>query len=112
MPCDTTLRENETREQRSARADEATKRLEKLLGTGRAGIKIGPTGAIAFTGWEGEERDGVADVCAYRRLSAAKSWPLRQAIAHAEAAQGRKVNESAIKAGMHSHDGGQTWGKH
>lgn len=112
MPCDTKLKAGETKEQRSKRADEATVRLEKALTAGRAQVRIGPTGAVAFTGWEGEERDGVADVCAYRRLTAKGSWALRQAVARAEVAQGRKVSAQAVAAGIHSHDGGKTWGSH
>jgi hypothetical protein len=112
MPCDTVLRENETKAQRSARADAATKRLEEALTAGRARVVIGPNGALAFVGWDGEERDGVADVCAYRRLTNARSWPLRQAIARAETSSGRKLTERAVAAGVHSHDGGKTWGSH
>lgn len=112
MPCDTVLRNGETKAQRSARADAAAKRLEAALAAGKARVVIAPNGAIAFQGWEGEDRDGVADVCAYRRLTAASSWALRQAIARAEASQGRKLNPQAIAGGHHSHDGGKTWGTH
>ncbi len=112
MPCDTVLRENETKDQRRARADAATAKLEAALTAGRATVKIGPTGAIAFVGWQAEDRDGVADVCAYRRLVAKRSWPLTQAIARAETLAGRKLNPQVVAAGVHSHDGGATWGKH
>jgi hypothetical protein len=112
VPCDTKLRQGETKEQRSARADEATKRLEALLSQGRARVVISPQGAIAFQGWDDADRDGVADVCAYRRLTAASSWALRQAVQKAESAQGRRLNPAAIAGGTHSHDGGKTWGSH
>ena len=112
MPCDTKLREGETQETRSARAQASATRLEAALAAGRARVTIGPNGAIAFTGWPDEERDGVADVCMYRRLTAKGSFALRTAIHRAEAASGRKLNPQAIAAGSHSHDGGKTWGTH
>lgn len=112
MPCDTQLRENETKEQRSARAQAAAERLEAALGAGRVKVTLSPNGALAFTGWSAEERDGVADVCAFRRLTAKGSFALRQAIQRAELASGRKLNPQAIAAGSHSHDGGKTWGTH
>lgn len=109
MPCDTVLREGVTLEQRIKAIDVALKRLEQYLQTGKATISIAPNGAIAFKGWQGAERDDVTDVCAYRTLAASNSWALRQAIARAEATQGRKVNPKAIIGGHHSHDGGKTW---
>lgn len=112
MPCDTKLKKDETLEQRSARADAATERLEKALTAGRVRVQIGPNGAAAFVGWAEEDRDGVADVCAIRRLTKKNSWPFRQAIVKAEAASGRRFNMQAVNAGLHSHDGGKTWGTH
>lgn len=92
------------------RQREALDRLRKALATGTAGVTISPTGAVAFKGWNSE---GVlADLCAYRKLRASNSPELRRAIAKAEARYGRKVNERAINSGVHSHDGGQTWGTH
>lgn len=111
MPCDTILRQGVTLEQRVKAIDLALKRLEQYLQTGKATIAIAPNGAIAFKGWQGTERDDVTDVCAYRTLASQNSWALRQAVARAEAMQGRKVNERAIAAGVHSHDGGTTWNK-
>lgn len=112
MPCHTQLRPNETTEQRSERARAATARLEAALTAGRANVVIDKrTGAISFKGWTETDRDGVADACAYRRLTAAGSSALRLAIARAEVQAGRKVNQQAIAEGVHSHDGGVTWGK-
>ena len=92
------------------RQQEALDRLRKALGSGKATVVINPQGAIAFKGWDGE---GVLfDVCAYRKLRASNSPELRRAIARAEALSGRKVNELEIASGVHSHDGGQTWGTH
>jgi hypothetical protein len=92
------------------RQQEALDRLRKALARGKATVVIGRDGAIAFKGWDGE---GVLfDVCAFRKLRASNSPELRRAIAKAEARSGRKVNERAIASGVHSHDGGNTWGTH
>jgi hypothetical protein len=100
----------ETAEQRQRDIDASVKRLEKSLMERRAKVVVGPDGALAFSG-DWQDRKGVSDVCAYRRLMVAGSFALRTAVAAAEAASGRKVNERAIAGGSHSHDGGRTWGK-
>lgn len=107
MPCDTRLREGQTLTQRAAQVESALTRLKRYLTTGSVRIQIGPTGAVSFTNWN--DRDDLSDVCAFRSLQAAGSWELRQAVARAEVAQGRKVNPRAVAAGEHSHDGGKTW---
>jgi len=107
MPCDTVLRPNQTLAARVSQIDAALKRLESSLQAGKVAIGIAPNGAIVFKGWA--DRDDVTDVCAYRTLTAGNSWALRQAVARAEAMQGRKVNALAVAAGHHSHDGGKTW---
>jgi hypothetical protein len=89
----------------------AMKRLEQFLQTGSVRITIAPNGAVAFVGWKTDERVDVSDVCAYRSLAATNSWALRQAVARAEAQQGRKVNAHAVAAGWHTHDG-HNWSKH
>ena len=109
MPCDTRLRENQTLVERNNQIKQALQRLEASLQAGRVKVNIAPNGAVAFSGWN--DRDDVTDVCAYRTLSAQNSWALRQAIAKAEATQGRKVNPHAVAAGHHSHDGGKSWHK-
>lgn len=109
MPCDTVLRSGQTLETRVKAIDAALKRLEQYLLTGKASITIAANGAIAFKGWQPADRDDVTDVCAYRTLAAGNSWALRQAVAKAEALQGRRVNPKAIIGGHHSHDGGKTW---
>lgn len=110
MPCLSTPRAGQTLAQRMSQVDAALKRLEQYLQTGSVRIQIAPNGAVAFAGWK--DRDDVTDVCAMRSLTATNSWALRQAVARAEAMQGRKVNTNAVAAGFHSHDDGQTWGKH
>jgi hypothetical protein len=109
MACETRLRERQTQEARKKQVAESVRKLELALGAGTVKVVVGPTGAIVFAGWVANRED-VSDVCAYKALTAAKSWELRQAIARAEAISGKKVNERAINAGHHSHDG-ITWHK-
>lgn len=111
MPCDTIRRPEQTPEQRDEQVKRSLRNLEVGLQTGAVKVKIGPTGAVAFDGWKQADRDDVTDVCAYRTLSAQNSWALRQAVAKAEQMSGRKVNAQAVGAGIHSHDGGNTWHK-
>lgn len=110
MACETILRKGQSLAERVSAIDAALKRLETFLQTGKASIAIGPTGGIAFKGWAVTDRDDITDVCAFRTLQSQGSWALRQAIAKAEAMQGRKVNMHAVIGGHHSHDGGKTWG--
>lgn len=105
MPCDT-IREPVKLIQMASALD----RLQKALGAGAVSVVIGVRGSIAFKGWD--ERGGLTDLCAYRKLAARSSPELRKALARAEAVYGRKVNEQAMAAGVHSHDGGKTWGSH
>lgn len=112
MACDTMTRPGETKEQRSERAKVSTAALEAALTAGTVKLKIGPQGGIAFVGWDDKSRDGLTDACAFRRLTSKVSWALRQAVAKEEALTGRKVNQAAVNAGLHSHDGGKTWAKH
>ena len=107
MPCMTqpNLTTAQKADQQSALA-----RLGAALASGAVTVVIGQSGGIAFKGWT--DNRGVSDLCAYRALTAANSAPLRRALARAEAMTGRKVNAQALAAGMHSHDGGKTWGTH
>lgn len=99
MPCDTVVPE--------AVMSVAIKNLAKSLGEGTVQLKVGVNGALAIVGWK--NRDGVADVCAIRKLMTSGSWEFRQALAKAEAVAGRKMNLSAVGSGIHSHDEGASW---
>lgn len=110
MACMTALSQGQTLTQRMSQVEQALKRLEQYIQTGTVRIGIGTNGAIVFQGWK--DRDGISDVCAFNSLRATNSWVLRQAILKAEGMSGRKVNPKAIAAGVHSHDGGKTWGQH
>lgn len=112
MPCDTIRKPNETREQRIARVTTALRRLEVGLTSRTITVVISREGAVAFKGWSDESREGVTDVCAYRALTKMRSGALAQAIKTAQLAYGRPVNEQQVLAGVHSHDGGVTWGRH
>lgn len=109
MPCDTRpLRRTETLAERMAADKARLAKLEDELLKGRIRLIVNAAGAIAFAGWEGADRDGISDVCAFRTLRASSSWALRQAVAKAEAS-GTKVDARIVAAGTHSHDGGKTW---
>ena len=112
MPCESMQKPGQTVASRKAEVEVARARLEASLQSGRVAVGISPQGAVVFKSWNAVERDGVTDVCAYRTLTGKNSWPLRQAIARAEMASGRKVNAQAVAAGLHSHDGGKSWGTH
>lgn len=107
MPCDT--QPNLTAQQKD-RMKDAIARLGSALAAGTAQVVIGASGALAFRGWTRNE--GVSDLCAYRALTATNSPALRRAIARAEVTAGRTLDARALAAGMHSHDGGATWGTH
>ncbi len=115
MPCDSTprrltdLRRDQTKAERKAEVTEALGRLEAALRAGSVTLRVGPTGSVVFTGkWDNR---GISDACAYRALTAKGSSELRMAKARAEVQAGRNVDEKAVAAGIHSHDGGKTWGK-
>lgn len=112
MPCDTYYREQQTKLQREREIKEKLEKLERLMQMGReVQVVIGPTGAIMFKGWSKEDRAGITDACAYRKLTAKGSWALKQAIMKAETLSGKKVNPQVIAAGVHSHDG-KNWSAH
>jgi hypothetical protein len=96
------------------KAQEGLKKLKEGLRAKTATIVIDKvTGALAFRGWRASDV-GLTDSCALARL---KQDPeaaaiIRDAIAAAERVAGRKLDERAVLAGHHSHDGGKTWDKH
>lgn len=93
-----------------AKRETAIQKLQKALALGTVTVVIGSTGGVTFKGWSTEDRNDIFDLCAYRKLS--NTPEMRKAIARAEAMSGRKVSPQAINAGVHSHDGGKTWGSH
>jgi len=95
---------------RKKQIDAAIERLRAALAAGSVTVVVGTNGSLAFRNWK--DADGVADLCAYRRLAAQNSPELRRAVMRAEAMAGRKIDQRAIAAGQHSHDGGLTWSTH
>lgn len=112
MPCDTKLKQNQTIQQRAEEVRRAVVRFSAGLISGRVKVQVGPQGAIAFSGLTAEERDGVTDACAYRRIMATGSALAKAAIARAEQLAGRTVDRRVVSHGVHSHDGGHTWHGH
>jgi hypothetical protein len=109
MPCDRRLKPRQTISQRAEEVRRAVAKLNAGLIAGRIKAKIGPQGAIAFEGFNEQERDGVTDACAYRRLLVSGSALAKAAIARAEQLAGRSIDKQTLAHGTHSHDGGKTW---
>ena len=112
MPCDTKLKANQTVKQRADEVRKAAERISAGLASGTVKVKVGPQGAIAFVGLAEEERDGITDACAYRRVMVSGSALAKAAIARAEQLAGRTVDKRVIGQGAHSHDEGRTWHDH
>jgi len=110
MACETLRKPQQTPEQRRAEVRAALLALEQGLQKGSISLVIGNQGAVAFQGWTPATRGGLTDACAFRTLQANGSWALKSALNRAEAMAGRKVDMNAVSAGVHSHDGGRTWG--
>jgi hypothetical protein len=109
MPCDTKLKPQQTIQERADEIRRALSGLDQLLKMRMVKPVIGPQGAIAFAGWSDENRNGVTDACAYRRIMATGSALAKAEIARAEQLSGRSVNRQIVGQGVHSHDGGNTW---
>ena len=109
MPCDSRRKQNQTAAQRKTEVRAAVRRIDKLIAAKQIGVKVGPQGAVTFTGLPDTVRDGLTDVCIYRMLTRTGSAAARMAIARAEQLAGRAVDRKVIAAGVHSHDGGQSW---
>lgn len=109
MPCDTRLKPRQTISQRKDEVRLATERFITGIRTGAVKIKVDAKGGVAFTGISDEDRDGVTDACAYRRIMVSGSALATAAIARAEQLAGRPVNKALVAQGYHSHDGGTTW---
>lgn len=109
MPCDTKLKAKQTIQQRAEEVRKAVGVLDAALRAKRARVVVSPQGAIAFSGWDGADRDGVTDACAYRRIMATGSALARAEIARAETLAGKSVDRKVVGHGVHSHDGGKTW---
>lgn len=112
MPCDTYLSKGQTLAERKEEVKRVVTLYDQLLAKGRAKVKIGSQGAVTFTGLEVEavDRRFVTDACIYRRIMSTGSTLARLAVAKAERLAGRVVDRRVVAQGVHSHDGGETWG--
>lgn len=110
MPCDTRpTKPRQTIQERVTEVRRAVAKLDELLRRRRVQVRVSPQGAVAFSGWTDQERDGITDACAYRRIMATGSALAKAEVARAEALAGRAVDRKVLAAGVHSHDGGKTW---
>lgn len=111
MVCDLRLKPKQTISQRADEVRRAVERLSQGLASNRIKVKIGPQGAVAFEGFTDQERDGISDNCAYRRLMVQGSALAKAKISLAEHMAGRTVDKKAIAQGYHTHNG-KDWHKH
>lgn len=111
MACETRLKNRQTLAERKAEVKKVMYDVNSLIAAGKVKPVVDRlTGAIAFQGFDDNLRDGVTDACVYRQLMISGSSLTKAKIAQAEAIAGRGVNKQALAAGVHSHDGGQTFG--
>lgn len=108
MACETMRKPRQTIQERIAEIQKAIALLDAKLKKRQVRPVVGPQGAITFAGWI-DDRDGITDACAYRRIMASGSALARAEIARAEQLAGRSVDRKVIGQGVHSHDGGQSW---
>lgn len=109
MPCDTKLKPKQTVSQRAEEVRKAVAKLNAGLISGSIKAVISAQGGVAFAGLTDQDRDGVTDACAYRRLMATGSATAKLALQRAELKAGRTIDRKALANGLHSHDGGKTW---
>lgn len=109
MACETNLKPRQTIQQRATEVRAAVTKLDALLKKKKAKVVVGPKGEIAFVGWDGEERDGITDACAFRRIMVTGSSLAKMEIERAYLAAGKTINRQVIAQGGHTHDGGQNW---
>lgn len=113
MPCNTRLKPKQTLADRAKEVRKAGEAIDKLLATKKATVKVDRrTGAVVFVGIPDDVRDGLTDGCVLRRIMQSGSAGAKQAIAQAERLAGRAVDKKVVAQGLHSHDGGATWGRH
>lgn len=105
MACEAKLKPKQTVSERATEVRAAVSKFNRGLILGTVKVAVGPQGAIAFTGINDTDRDGVTDACVYRRLMVSGSALAKAAIAKAEQLAGRAIDTKAIAQGHHSHDG-------
>lgn len=109
MPCDTVYKPRQTMSERKAEIKKRVKEVDRQIIANKVKVKVGPQGAITFTGISTTDRDGMTDGCIYRMLMNTGSAAAKIAIQRAEQIAGRTVDRKVVAQGLHSHDGGQSW---
>jgi hypothetical protein len=113
MACETRTKRNQTLQQRADEVRQVVYDVNALIAQNKVKPVIDKkTGAITFAGLDPNLRDDVTDACIYRRIMVTGGALAKAKIAQAEALAGRTVNKQALANGVHSHDGGQSWGSH
>lgn len=112
MPCNTRLKPKQTLAERAKETRKAGEAIDKLLATKRITLKVDRrTGAVVFIGIPENVRDGMTDACVLNHITERGSAESRRAIARAEQLAGRSIDKKVVAQGLHSHDGGRTWGR-
>ncbi len=109
MACETMRKPKQSIAERIDEIKKAVAALDLKLMKRKVKPVVGPQGAITFEGWAVEDRNGITDACAYRRLMVSGSALARAEIARAEQLAGRTVDRQVVGQGVHSHDGGRSW---
>lgn len=110
MPCDYEREPRQTVAQRQAEVRKAKMAMDKMIATNHAKVKVDRNGRVVVTGVPDSVRSRVDDACLMRFIQTHGSVAARQAVARAERQAGRSIDKQALAAGVHSHDGGATWG--
>jgi hypothetical protein len=112
MACETRRRRGQSLSVRQKEVKDVISKIAGRILQEKTKIVIDKfTGAVAFTGID-DIRDDVTDACVFRALMISGPMTVKLAIQKAEALAGRTVSKEALAQGVHSHDGGQSWGSH
>ena len=111
MPCDTRLKRGQSISDRKSEVQRAVERLNRGLTSGSIKALVSKQGGIQFEGFSANERDGITDACALRRILATGSSSAKLGIQKAEQRAGRTLDKTAIAQGLHTHGDG-VWHHH
>lgn len=108
MPCITNPTATPAKK---AKQREALTKLQASIGAGSVEVIVAKgTGAFALKGWGAADREDISDLCAYRALM--NTPEMRRAVMRAQVMSNTPLSARAVASGVHSHDGGKTWGTH
>jgi hypothetical protein len=99
-------------EQRKKEIKGAIDKLAISVMKRQARIVVGANGSVTIVGWQANDRAGITDACAYRRLLVQGNALVQAELKRAEQIAGRTVDKRMLAQGIHSHDGGNTWSTH